>query len=116
VVQMDSGPKIDGMTLVGSVILTVAAIIASWPAIVFVLIYYADHNTGTLIVGGLFSCLQLYCGVQRVGVSQRFAKLTRSKLPWPAFYCELLHVVAKKLSIELFVCSSFGPVIRLKLT
>ena len=55
---MDSGTKIDGMTLVGSVILTVAAIIASWPAIVFVLIYYTDHNTGTLIVGGLifFAC------------------------------------------------------------
>ncbi|MGZ8898365.1 MAG: hypothetical protein ACXW1Q_08660, partial [Halobacteriota archaeon] len=40
----------------------------------------------------------------------------RSKLSWPACYCELLHVVAKKLSIELFVCISFGLVIRLKLT
>jgi hypothetical protein len=54
---MDSGTKINGMTLVGSMILTVAAIIASWPAIVFVLIYYTDHNTGTLVVGGLFSLL-----------------------------------------------------------
>jgi hypothetical protein len=54
---MDSGTKIDGMAVVGSVILTVAAIIASWPAITFLLMYYIDHNTGTLIVGGFFSLL-----------------------------------------------------------
>ena len=113
---MDSGTKIDGMTLVGSVILTVAAIIASWPAIVFVLYTTLITTLERLLWGAYFLCLQLYCGVQRVGVGQRFAKLTRSKLSWPACYCELLHVVAKKLSIELFVCSSFGLVIRLKLT
>jgi hypothetical protein len=62
-------------------LLTVVAIIASWPAIVFVLIYYTDHNAGTLIVGGLFSLLAAVLWVQRVGVGQRFAKLTRSKLP-----------------------------------
>jgi hypothetical protein len=68
-VQTDSGTKIDAMAIVGSVILTVAAIIASWPATAFLLTYYADpQNTGALIVGASFPCLQLYCGVQQVGV------------------------------------------------
>jgi hypothetical protein len=74
VVQMDSGTKIDAMTLVGSVILTVTTIIASWPAIVFVIIYYTDHNTGTLIVGGLMffacSCTVGFSGLGLVKDSQ----------------------------------------------
>ena len=44
--------------LVGSVILTVAAIVASYPATVFLLQYFADsQNTGALYVGGFFSFL-----------------------------------------------------------
>jgi hypothetical protein len=50
--------KYDGMTVVGSVILTVAAVIATWPATAFLLQYYADHqNTGALIAGGFFAML-----------------------------------------------------------
>ena len=56
-VQMDSGTKIDGMALVGSVILTVAAIIASWPAIVFVLYTTLITTLERLLLKGLFSLL-----------------------------------------------------------
>ncbi len=56
--QTNSRTKIDGKTVIGSVILTVAAIIALWPATVFLLQYSADpHNTGALIVGGGFAVL-----------------------------------------------------------
>lgn len=52
--------KYDGRTVVGSVILTVAAIIATWPATAFLLQYYADpQNTGALIVGGGFAVLAI---------------------------------------------------------
>ncbi len=50
--------KYDGMTVVGSVILTVAAVMATWPATAFLLQYYADpQNTGALIAGGFFALL-----------------------------------------------------------
>ena len=46
------------IAVVGSLILTVAAIIASYPAIAFLLQYFADsQNTGALYVGGFFSLL-----------------------------------------------------------
>ena len=80
VVQMDSGTKNRRYDACRKHILAVAAIIASWPAIVFVLIYYTDHNTGTLIVGGLFSLLAAVLWGSADWVGQRFAKLTRSKL------------------------------------
>jgi hypothetical protein len=55
---MNSSTNIDGMTVVGSVILTAAAIIATWPATMFLLQYYADpQNSGALIAGGFFSLL-----------------------------------------------------------
>lgn len=79
-------------------------------------IYYTDHNTGTLIVGGLFSLL---AAVLRGSAGWGWSKIRKTEYKqesWPACYCKLLHVVAEKLSIELFVCSSFGLVIRLKLT
>ena len=44
--------------IVGSVILTVLAVIATYPAIAFLLQYFADsQNTGALYVGGFFSLL-----------------------------------------------------------
>ncbi len=46
------------MTVVGSVILTVGAIIASWPTTSFLLQYFANlQNTGALAVGSFFSLL-----------------------------------------------------------
>lgn len=46
------------ISVVGSVILTVAAIIASWPTTTFLLQYFANlQNTGALAVGGFFSLL-----------------------------------------------------------
>ena len=48
----------ENKTLIGSVILTVGAIIASWPATAFLLMYYRQpQDTGALMVGGLFSLL-----------------------------------------------------------
>ncbi len=45
-------------SVIGSVILTVAAIAATYPAIVFLLQYFADpQNTGSLIVGSGFAVL-----------------------------------------------------------
>jgi hypothetical protein len=47
-------------SVVGSVILTIAAIVASWPTTVFLLQYYADlQNTGALAVGSFFSFLAI---------------------------------------------------------
>ena len=64
------GTRIGAMTVVGSMILRVAAIIASWPATSFLIMYYDDpQNTGALVARGVsFLCLQLLCGVQRFGV------------------------------------------------
>jgi hypothetical protein len=46
------------MAVIGSVILTVAAIIASYPAISFLLMYYNNNSdTGALYVGGGFAVL-----------------------------------------------------------
>jgi len=46
------------MSVVGSGILTVGAIIASWPATAFLLMHFTDlKNTGALIAGGFFSLL-----------------------------------------------------------
>ena len=45
-------------TLFGSVILTVSALIASWPASTFFLMYYTNpQDTGALIVGSGFAVL-----------------------------------------------------------
>jgi len=45
-------------SLVGSLILTAAAIFASWPTTVFLLQYYANlQNSGALLAGSLFSLL-----------------------------------------------------------
>jgi hypothetical protein len=50
--------KTDTSTLVGSVILTVLAIIATYPAIGFLLQYFTDvQNTGALYVGSGFAVL-----------------------------------------------------------
>jgi len=66
---MNSSTNKDGMTVVGSEILTAAAIIATWPATTFLLQYYADpQNSGALVAGASFLCLQLCCGVQHFGV------------------------------------------------
>jgi hypothetical protein len=44
--------------IVGSILLTVLAIIATYPAIAFLLQYFADaQNTGALYVGGGFAVL-----------------------------------------------------------
>ena len=60
---MNSSINKDAKTVVGSVILTVAAIFATWPATTFLLQYYADpQNTGALIAGGFFSLLAVVIG------------------------------------------------------
>lgn len=46
------------MAFFGSVILTVAAIVASYPAISFLLMYSSDlEDSGALMVGGFFALL-----------------------------------------------------------
>lgn len=46
------------VSVVGSIIVTVAAIIASWPSATFLLQYFANlQNTDALAVGGFFSLL-----------------------------------------------------------
>ena len=48
----------NSMTVVGTVIMTVGAILASWPAIAFLLIHFADvQNTGALAAGSFFALL-----------------------------------------------------------
>lgn len=48
------------MTVVGSVILTVAAIVATYPAVAFLFQYFADaQNTGALYVGCGFAVLAI---------------------------------------------------------
>ncbi len=64
----ESTPKESGTTthasVVRSVIVTVAAIVATYPATVFLLQYYADpHNTGSLIAGGFFAVLAVVAWV-----------------------------------------------------
>ena len=52
------GEKRMKKAVVGSVILTVGAIIALWPATAFLLQYFNDaQNSGALTVGGFFSVL-----------------------------------------------------------
>jgi len=59
-VETDSGTKINAMAVVGSVILTCAATIASWPASAFLLMNYADpQDAGALIVGSFFLFLAI---------------------------------------------------------
>lgn len=63
------------MAVVGSLILTVSAIIASYPATVFLLQYFADsQNTGALSWAASFLCLQWFCGFRQVGVGLRSIK------------------------------------------
>jgi hypothetical protein len=46
------------ISVVGSVILTVGAIMASWPATAFLLQYFVNvQNTGALAAGGFFALL-----------------------------------------------------------
>lgn len=48
------------MAVVGSLILTVGAIIALWPATAFPLQYLSNaQNSGALIVGGFFALLAI---------------------------------------------------------
>ncbi len=50
----------NSMTVVGSGILTVGAILACWPATTFLLQYFTDlQNTGALIAGSFFSLLSV---------------------------------------------------------
>ncbi len=47
-----------GASIIGSMVLTVAAIVATYPATVFLLQYFADsQNTGALVAGGIFAVL-----------------------------------------------------------
>jgi len=58
--ETDLGTKMNAMAVVGSVILTYAATIASWPASAFLLMNYADpQDTGALIAGSLFLFLAI---------------------------------------------------------
>ncbi len=48
------------ISVVGSIILTAAAIVASWPTTAFLLQYFANlQNTGALAVGSFFSLLTI---------------------------------------------------------
>jgi hypothetical protein len=52
------GEKGMKMSVVGSVILTVGAALASWPASAFLLMHFADvQNTGALAAGSFFALL-----------------------------------------------------------
>lgn len=77
--QMGLPKKVDAMALVRSVLLTVIAIIATYPAITFLLRYSTDQNTGTLIIGCSFFCLQLCCGAGQVRHIQKFSKKTTKR-------------------------------------
>ncbi len=45
-------------SFVGAIIMTAAAVVASWPTTVFLLQYYANlQNSAALLAGGLFSIL-----------------------------------------------------------
>lgn len=56
--EFENISKTTKLAVVGNTILTAGAIIASWPATVFLLQYFADaQNTGALGVGGFFSLL-----------------------------------------------------------
>jgi hypothetical protein len=68
--------RIRNGTVVGSVILTVAAIIASWPATAFLLMYYRQpQDTGALMVGGFFSLLAVVLWGSAGWVGQSSIKL-----------------------------------------
>jgi len=55
------------MAVVGSLILTIGAIIASWPATVFLLQYFDDpQNTGALYVGGGFTVLAVVLWISAI--------------------------------------------------
>ncbi len=77
--MVESIPKDAGTTthasIVRSVIVTVAAIVATYPATVFLLQYYTDpHNTGALIAGGIFAVLAVVAWVAAGWNWSRFLK------------------------------------------
>ncbi len=65
--QNDSSTKTNSSVIIVSVILTVSAIIASWPATTFLLLSYADlQGSGTFIVGSFFSLLAVILWISAV--------------------------------------------------
>lgn len=56
--EFENISKTTKLAVVGSTILTTGAVIASWPATVFLLQYFTDvQKTGALSVGSVFSIL-----------------------------------------------------------
>ena len=54
------GEKSMKFSVVGCVILTTGAIMASWPATAFLLQYFSNvQNTGALVAGGFFTLLSV---------------------------------------------------------
>lgn len=65
--QKNSSTKTNSSVIIASAILTISAIIASWPAITFLLLSYANlQGTGTFIVGSFFSLLAVILWISAV--------------------------------------------------